>query len=131
MLSALSIITIDTLQLIIEANLTIRLCMRRRFLKQAIKEEYSPARRQSIHRDTSFFHGYCFSCNLFRHKAIDCKSYGNERNMRHKSHMYNNFRSHDSFAPFSSHLRCYIYNKFGHMEKDCRSKLMRSLRQYK
>jgi len=46
-----------------------------------------------------YFKGYCFSCNMFGHKAIDC----NKRNMKH--------------------VRCYACNKFGHKVKECRSKI--------
>ncbi len=46
-----------------------------------------------------YFKGYCFSCNMFGHKAIDC----NKRNMKH--------------------VRCYACNKFGHKARECRSKI--------
>jgi len=40
-----------------------------------------------------YFKGYCFSCNMFGHKAIDC----------YKGNM--------------KHIRYYSCNKFGHIEK--------------
>jgi len=46
-----------------------------------------------------YFKGYCFACNMFGHKAIDC----NKRDMKH--------------------VRCYICNKFGHKVKECRRKI--------
>ena len=46
-----------------------------------------------------YFKGYCFACNMFGHKAIDC----NRRNR--------------------DHVRCYACNKFGHKVKECRSKI--------
>eukprot|EP00253_Pinus_taeda_P022515 PITA_22515 len=46
-----------------------------------------------------YFKGYCFACNMFGHKTIDC----NRRNMKH--------------------VRCYACNKFGHKERECRSKI--------
>lgn len=48
---------------------------------------------------SKYFKGYCFACNMFCHKAIDC----NKRNMKH--------------------VRCYACNKFGHKVKECRRKI--------
>ena len=45
-----------------------------------------------------YFKGYCFSCNMFGHKAIDCY----RENMKH--------------------IRSYACNKFGHIAKECRKK---------
>ena len=53
-----------------------------------------------------YFKGYCFSCNLFGHKAIDCY----RRNMKH--------------------IRCYACNKFGHIAKECKDNSMDRRRQY-
>jgi hypothetical protein len=41
-----------------------------------------------------YFKGYCFSCNMFGHKAVDCY----RRNMKH--------------------VRCYACNKLGHIAKE-------------
>ena len=46
-----------------------------------------------------YFKGYCFSCNMFGHKAIDCY----RRNMKH--------------------MRCYACNKLGNIAKECRNKV--------
>ena len=58
---------------------------------------------QDYHTERSshsrYFKGYCFACNMFGHKAIDC----NKRNMKH--------------------VRCYACNKLGHIAKDCRKKV--------
>ena len=53
-----------------------------------------------------YFKGYCFSCNIFGHKAIDFYI----RNMKH--------------------IIRYACNKFGHVEKECRNKSMDHHRQY-
>ena len=45
-----------------------------------------------------YFKGYCFSCNMFGHKAVDCY----RRNMKH--------------------VRCYACDKFGHIANECRRK---------
>lgn len=56
-------------------------------------------RRRMVHIERSsasrYFKGYCFSCNIFGHKAIDCY----RRKMKH--------------------VRCYACNKFGHIAKEC------------
>ena len=46
-----------------------------------------------------YFKGYCFSCNMFGHKVVDCY----RRNMKH--------------------VRCYACNKLGHIAKECRNKV--------
>jgi len=43
-----------------------------------------------------YFKGYCFACNVFGHKAIDC----------YRSNM--------------KHVGCYACNKLGHIAKECR-----------
>ena len=43
-----------------------------------------------------YFKGYCFSCNMFGHKAVDCY----RRNMKH--------------------VRCYACNKLGHIARESR-----------
>ena len=45
-----------------------------------------------------YFKGYCFSCNMFGHKAVDF----HRRKMKH--------------------VRCYICNKLGRIAEDCRNK---------
>jgi len=52
---------------------------------------------RSLH--SKYFQGYCFSCNMFGHKAVDCY----RRNMKH--------------------MRCYACNKLGHIAKECRKKV--------
>ena len=46
-----------------------------------------------------YFKGYCFACNMFGHRAVDCY----RRNMKH--------------------VRCYACNRLGHIAKDCRNKV--------
>ena len=47
----------------------------------------------------SYFKGYCFSCNMFGHKAIN-------------SYRWN-----------MKHIICYDCNKYGHIAKECRRKI--------
>ena len=72
----------------------------------------------SAPRYSSLFKGYCFSCNNFGHKAVDF----NRRKIRKTYH--------DPYAPFSGHIRCYSYNKFGHVETKCRNRPMNHQSQY-
>jgi len=51
-----------------------------------------------ISSSSRYFKGYCFSCNMFGHKATNCF----RRNMKQ--------------------IRCYACNKFGHIAKECRRK---------
>ena len=46
-----------------------------------------------------YFKGYCFSCNMFGHKSVDCYI----RNMKH--------------------VTCYACKKLGHIAKECRNKV--------
>ena len=46
-----------------------------------------------------YFKGYCFACNMFGHKAIDCY----RKNMKH--------------------VRFYECNRFGHKVRECRRKI--------
>ena len=60
---------------------------------------------QDHHKRSShprYFRGYCFTCNAYGHKAIDC----NRRNMKY--------------------VRCYSCNKLGHKARECRSKFQSS-----
>ena len=60
-------------------------------------------RRVQDHHERSshsrYFNGYCFSCNMFGHRVVDC----DRRNMRH--------------------VRCYTCNKLGCIAKECRNKV--------
>ena len=41
---------------------------------------HAPARRPPIPRYQSIFLGLCYACNNYGHKAIDCRSYAQNRN---------------------------------------------------
>jgi RNase P subunit RPR2 len=49
-----------------------------------------------------YFRGYCFACNAYGHKAIDC----DRRNMKN--------------------IRCYTCNNYGHKARECRSRFQNS-----
>ena len=69
---------------------------RRKLFQSQVNSHFK--RKSSTPKYSSLFQGYCFTCNIFGHKAIDC----NRRNMKHKNY--------DSSAPFSGHVRCYTCN---------------------
>jgi hypothetical protein len=71
-------------------------------------------RRPSAPRYQSLFPGYCFSCNNFGHKAIDCKAYARNTQVRNRG-IYNN-------------VECYKCHNYGHIARDCRSSMTKPSR---
>jgi hypothetical protein len=71
-------------------------------------------------RYESIFHGYCYSCNGYGHKAFECRSY--ER--RYNGRFYNTMRCWrcDQVGHIAIHcntMRCYSYSGFGHKSQEC------------
>ena len=60
---------------------------------------------------TSLFNGLCYVCNLFGHKAIDCRS-----STRSQKSSTRNKRL-DPLASYLGHVECYMCHSFGHMTK--------------
>ena len=75
------------------------------------KKEYPQRLAPLVFRYKNLFYGYCFLCNDFGHKNVDCRTYGvrsrNEINKRYAN-----------FLTFHGHIRCYIYDNLGHKAKD-------------
>ena len=76
------------------------------------------------------FLGYCFSCNNFRHKAVNCRV--NERNTfgcksSHKRRIsHDSITSHDPFAPLMAYnMECYKCHNPGHKAREYRSSIAR------
>jgi hypothetical protein len=67
-------------------------------------------------RYQSFFPGYCFTCNNFGHKVVDCRAYGR------------NVQARDVYvAPYN--IECYKCHNYGHIARDCRSMMKSSLKE--
>jgi hypothetical protein len=98
------------------------------FLLKKDKYEFrsvASSRRPFTTRYQNLFLGYCFSCNNFGHKAIDCKAYGRNDCMRNRSRMFHkNYkdyhmnrktrgfhgfvdRNYNPFSPLHYNIECY------------------------
>jgi hypothetical protein len=71
-------------------------------------------------RYESIFHGHCYSCNGYGHKAFECRSY--ER--RYNGRFYNTMRCWrcDQVGHIVVHcntMRCYSCSGFGHKSHEC------------
>jgi hypothetical protein len=82
-------------------------------------------------RYESIFHGHCYSCNGYGHKAFECRSY--ER--RYNGRFYNTTRCWrcDQVGHIVVHcnsMRCYSCSGFGHKSQECwntrRNSMMRT-----
>jgi hypothetical protein len=67
-------------------------------------------------RYQSFFPGYCFTCNNFGHKVVDCRAYGR------------NVQARDVYVP-PYNIECYKCHNYGHIAHDCRSMMESSLKE--
>lgn len=65
-------------------------------------------------RDRFYFHGYCFCCKRFGHKAMECRAYiwrleyGNSRGIKNNGGFT---RVHN---PFRNTIKCFCCHKNGH-----------------
>jgi hypothetical protein len=83
------------------------------------RNEYRTTTSQRISftpRYQSLFYGYCFTCNKFGHKFVDCRAYGINGQERR---VY--------VAPYN--IQCYKCHNYGHMARDCRSIIHTSMKE--
>jgi hypothetical protein len=105
-------------------------------------------RRPFTTRYQNLFLGYCFSCNNFVHKTIDCRAYARSDHARDinrgfyktsKNGYVNNIiksfhgfvdRNYNSFGPLHDYnTECCKCNNYGHITRDCRSNIIMSPKQ--
>ena len=86
----------------------------------------------------NFFSCLCYACNDYAHKAIDCKTYirsgynwgkryenpkyQEERNYSRRSQIGLN-RNYNRFEALDYDIECYRCHNFGHIARNCKSKI--------
>ena len=55
------------------------------------------------------FYGYCYFCNKFGHRAIDCKSWGKS--------------THSRTRDINAYIQSYNFHYYEHISRECRNKL--------
>lgn len=95
-------------------------------------KRYFPPKWPRITQYQNSFFGYCFSCNHFSHKVIDCRAYAKKRYVWNKNKSSYGFlnKNYNSIAPLLDYnVVCYNYNNYGHIARFCRSGIVESPRQ--
>ena len=102
--------------------------------------EQAPSRRPPMPRYQNLFSSLCYACNNYGHKAIDCGTYIRSgynwgrrryespkyqevRNYSRRSHMGPN-RNYNRFEALDYDIECYRCHNFGHIARNCRSKII-------
>jgi hypothetical protein len=91
--------------------------------KDRIKKTLPSRWNHTIRYQNSFF-GYCYSCNGFGHKEIDCRTNVRGSYMRNNNRDTHGFsrRNYNSFSPLLNYnIICYNCNNYGHIAKFYRS----------
>jgi hypothetical protein len=105
-----------------------------------VKEGSYKSKKQETYQKTDFschnrlkygntFNGYCFSCNNFGHKALECKSPEKKNSGRSNNLMRCwrcNYVGHTT--KFCHTMRCYKCDWFGHKSQNCRKSRSQSMR---
>ena len=76
-------------------------------------------RGQAFTRYTNRFHGYCFCCKGFGHKAIECKTYGQRLMFKTPRRFMNNGEFTRIHNPFRNIIKCFFYHQIGHKSQKC------------
>jgi hypothetical protein len=72
------------------------------FIPQSKFRRETPSRWTPKQRYANVFHGHCYSCNDYGHKALDCIHYARKY-----------------YGRFHNTLRCWIHNQVGHIVAHC------------
>ena len=64
---------------------------------------------QPLTRYINHFHGYCYACNNFGHKLVECKLCSK-----------GSIKYYTSAQTYLGKIICYVCLKLGHKEKDCK-----------
>jgi hypothetical protein len=68
----------------------------------------------------SVFNGYCFSCNEYGHKALDCRQNGRKQIGRFNNNIRCwNYNLVGNIATHCYTMRCYSCDIYGHKARDC------------
>ena len=75
------------------------------------------------------FNGYCYSCSVFGHRAMDCTFHG-RRSVGSQSNTIRCWKCYQNqhLAPKCHTLRCFTYGGFGHKAQVCASPRRQSMR---
>ena len=76
-------------------------------------------RGQPYTRYTNRFHGYCFCCKGFVHKAMECKTYGKILMCKTPRIFMNSGDFTRTHNPFKNIIKCFVCHKIGHMSSKC------------
>jgi hypothetical protein len=97
---------------------------RDKYSSQRQNQEDFSIKMESYNQVPKSFFGYCYSCNGFGHKSIDCRINEKGSYMRNNNKYAYGFsrRNYNSFSPLLNYnIICYNCNNYGHIEKFCRS----------
>jgi hypothetical protein len=89
----------------------------------------TPSRLTQKKRYENIFYGHCFSCNEYRHKALDCKHYA-RKDVGRFHNILICWRC-NQLGHIASHchtMRCYNYSGFDHKAQDCWNSRRQSMR---
>jgi hypothetical protein len=99
------------------------------FTPQSKFKRETPSRWTPKQRYENVFHGHCYSCNEYGHKALDCRHYARKDNGR----FHNTLRCWrcNQVGHIAAHchtMRCYNCSGFGHKSQDCWNTRRQSMR---
>ena len=116
-------------------------CTRREVLAthNSDPREQESSRRPPMPKYQNLFSGLSYACNNYGHKAIDCRTYirygynwGRNRYESPKYHEERNYSRRSQISPNKNYNRfealdydieCYRCHNFGHIARNCRSKI--------